>query len=141
MEHRLECVGERGGIRYYNDSIATNPESTLAALDALKGPFVLIAGGFDKRLPFDRLGAEIARRVRAAILIGQTAPQIAEAIRAGKGATEIVMAADLKSAVGAAKRIAREGDVVLLSPACASFDMFRNFAERGRLFKEYLQWD
>lgn len=136
VEHRLEFVGEYDGVRYYNDSIATNPESTIAALDALGGPFILIAGGYDKNLPFDALGREIARRVKRTILIGQTAGKIADAIEREKGGGEVTRAGSLKEAVAAAKGAAVRGDIVLLSPACASYDMFRNFAERGNLFKE-----
>lgn len=137
VEHRLEFVGEFGRVKYYNDSIATNPESTLAALDTLPGPFVLLAGGYDKKLPFDALGRAIASRVRVAVLMGPTAPAIAKAI--GEGATEILRASDFDEAVRKAQSAARPGDTVLLSPACASFDMFRNFAERGRRFKELVK--
>ncbi len=136
VEHRLEFVGESGGVKYYNDSIATNPESTLAALDTLEGPIVLIAGGFDKKLPFDALGRRIAERVRTAVLTGDTAGAIAEAI--GPGRTEVLRAEAFDAAVALARGAARPGDTVLLSPACASFGQFRNFAERGRRFKELL---
>ncbi|MBI4563574.1 MAG: UDP-N-acetylmuramoyl-L-alanine--D-glutamate ligase [Planctomycetes bacterium] len=137
VEHRLEFVVERGGVKYYNDSIATNPDSTLAALDTLPGPFVLIAGGYDKKLPFEALGRRIAEKVRAAVLLGQTADAIAAAI--GPGATQILRGRSFDEAVALAVQAARKGDTVLLSPACASFDMFRNFAERGRRFKELVQ--
>jgi UDP-N-acetylmuramoylalanine--D-glutamate ligase len=138
VEHRLEFVLEAGGARYYNDSIATNPESTLAALDALPGPFVLIAGGYDKKLPFDALGRAVAAKVRDLILLGQTADAIEAAVRAAGGGPRIRRVATLAEAVEAAVGLARAGDHVLLSPACASFDQFRNFAERGRLFKREL---
>jgi UDP-N-acetylmuramoylalanine--D-glutamate ligase len=135
VEHRLEFAGESGGVRYYNDSIATNPESTLAALDTLPGPFVLIAGGYDKKLPFDALGRKVAERVRVAVLLGQTAEAIAVSIPPGS-ATEVRRAGSFEEAVAMARQAARPGDTVLLSPACASYDMFRHFAERGRRFKE-----
>jgi UDP-N-acetylmuramoylalanine--D-glutamate ligase len=138
VEHRLEFVLEAGGARYYNDSIATNPESTLAALDALPGPFVLIAGGYDKKLPFDALGRAVAAKVRDLVLLGQTAGAIEAAVRGAGGGPRILHAATLAEAVAAVVGLARRGDYVLLSPACASFDQFRNFAERGRLFKREL---
>jgi UDP-N-acetylmuramoylalanine--D-glutamate ligase len=134
VEHRLEFVGEVGGVKYYNDSIATNPESTLAALDTLPGPFVLIAGGYDKKLPFDALGRKVAERVRVAVLLGETAEAIARSI--GPGPVEVRRAPSFDEAVEMARASARPGDTVLLSPACASYDMFRNFAERGKRFKE-----
>jgi UDP-N-acetylmuramoylalanine--D-glutamate ligase len=139
VEHRLEFVAEKGGVKYYNDSIATNPESTLAALDALPGPFVLIAGGYDKKLPFDTLAKAVAAKVKHCILIGQTADAIERLVRAERGITELHRAASLDEAVLMSQKLAQAGATVLLSPACASFDMFRNFAERGRMFKERVQ--
>jgi UDP-N-acetylmuramoylalanine--D-glutamate ligase len=138
VEHRLEFVCEAGGARYYNDSIATNPESTLAALGALPGPFVLIAGGYDKKLPFDALGRAVAAKVRDLVLLGQTAGAIEAAVKEAGGGPGILRVATLADAVEAVVGLARPGDHVLLSPACASFDQFRNFAERGRLFKREL---
>ena len=137
VEHRLEFAGESGGVKFYNDSIATNPESTLAALDTLPGPFVLIAGGYDKKLPFDALGLKVAERVRVAVLLGQTADAIAKSIPPS-APTEILRAGSFDEAVSLARSAARSGDTVLLSPACASYDMFRHFAERGRRFKELI---
>jgi UDP-N-acetylmuramoylalanine--D-glutamate ligase len=138
VEHRLEFAGESGGVKYYNDSIATNPESTLAALDTLPGPFVLIAGGYDKKLPFDALGRKVGERVRVAVLLGETADAIARSIPPGS-ATEILRAGTFEDAVAQARDAARPGETVLLSPACASYDMFRHFAERGRKFKELIR--
>ncbi len=134
VEHRLEFVGEKRGVKYYNDSIATNPESTIAALDVLPGPIVLLAGGYDKKLPFDALADRVAGRVRRLVVLGETGPKIAALVR-GRG-PEVVEAKSFDEAVRVAVEGAREGDTVLLSPACASFDLFRNFAERGRRFKE-----
>lgn len=134
VEHRLEFVCEKRGVKYYNDSIATNPESVLAALDALPGPIVLIAGGYDKKLPFDALAEKMAGRVRLLVTLGETGPRIAELARGRAG--EIASAKTFDEAVRTAASAAREGETVLLSPACASYDMFRNFAERGRRFKE-----
>jgi UDP-N-acetylmuramoylalanine--D-glutamate ligase len=139
VEHRLERVRELDGVTFYNDSIATSPAATLAALAALPHPILLIAGGYDKGLPFDALAERIATSVQGAFLIGNTAPEIARAIEAaripGRMAPTIALCRDLREAVQAAWCAARPGDAVLLSPACASYDQFRNFVERGRLFK------
>jgi UDP-N-acetylmuramoylalanine--D-glutamate ligase len=133
VEHRLEFVAEKGGVKYYNDSKATDAEATIAALDTLPGPFVLILGGFDKKTPWETFARAVAEKpVRAAVLLGQTAPAIEAALRASARCPEIVRAADLSEAV---RVPARAGETVLLSPACASWDMFRNFTERGSRFK------
>ena len=133
VEHRLEFIAEKGGVKYYNDSKATDAEATIAALDTLPGPFVLILGGFDKKTPWEALARAVAEKpVRAAVLLGQTAPAIEAALRAASRVPEIVRVATLDDAV----RIpARPGETVLLSPACASWDMYRNFTERGLRFK------
>lgn len=133
VEHRLEFVAEKRGVRYYNDSKATDPEATIAALETLPGPFVLILGGYDKKTPFDALARAVAARpVRACVLIGQTAAALEAALREQPRVPEIVRAGSLEEAV---RFPALPGETVLLSPACASWDMFRNFAERGRAFK------
>jgi len=133
VEHRLEFVAEKNGVKYYNDSKATDAEATIAALDTLPGPFVLILGGFDKKTPWEAFAKAVAEKpVRAAVLLGQTAPDIEAALRASARAPEIVRVASLEEAV---RVPARRGETVLLSPACASWDMFRNFTERGQLFK------
>jgi UDP-N-acetylmuramoylalanine--D-glutamate ligase len=133
VEHRLEFVTEKGGVKYYNDSKATDAEATIAAIETLPGPFVLILGGFDKKTPFDSLARAVsARPVRACVLLGQTAPAIEAALRAQPRVPEIARVASLEEAV---RVPARPGETVLLSPACASWDMFRNFTERGRAFK------
>ena len=140
VEHRLERVREVHGVSFYNDSIATTPTGTLAALEAIQQPIWLIAGGYDKSLPFDTLGEAIVQRVKGVFLIGATAPQIAQAIATacppGKDLPAISFCRDLRDAVQAAGGAASPGEVVLLSPACASYDQFRNFVERGRLFKQ-----
>jgi UDP-N-acetylmuramoylalanine--D-glutamate ligase len=149
VEHRLEPVRTLAGVRYYNDSIATAPERTIAALRTLPGPIVLILGGSDKRIGFDGLAEEALTcgRVKAVVLMGQTAERIETAIRRaaerlgaeGKPASQpalVRVGGSFASAVEAACEAAAPGDVVLLSPACASFDMFPNFEERGRAFKE-----
>jgi UDP-N-acetylmuramoylalanine--D-glutamate ligase len=140
VEHRLERVRELQGVSFYNDSIATTPTGTLAALEAIQQPIWLIAGGYDKGIPFHTLGEAIVQRVKGVFLIGATAPQIAQAIAMacppGKDLPAISFCRDLRDAVHAAGGAARPGEVVLLSPACASYDQFRNFVERGRLFKQ-----
>jgi UDP-N-acetylmuramoylalanine--D-glutamate ligase len=140
VEHRLERVRDLDGVRFYNDSIATSPTGTLAALAAIQQPIWLIAGGYDKGLPFQALGEAIVQRVQGVFLIGTTAQQIAQAIatarRPGGDLPSITFCSDLRDAVRAASGAASPGEVVLLSPACASYDQFRNFVERGRLFKQ-----
>ncbi|MFH1024173.1 MAG: UDP-N-acetylmuramoyl-L-alanine--D-glutamate ligase [Planctomycetota bacterium] len=141
VEHRLELSGERNGVRFYNDSIATTPESTMMALRSFESPMIVILGGSDKGLPFDALAAEIVRRpVKFAALYGRMGPAIRDAIeRAGRRTGPSLVTADrFDDAVAAARMAAAPGDVVLLSPACASFDQFRNFAERGKRFKELI---
>jgi UDP-N-acetylmuramoylalanine--D-glutamate ligase len=130
LPHRLEFVAEIDGVRWYNDSIATTPDSAIAALEAFAEPIVIIAGGYDKKLPFDELGKKSAEKAKAAIRSGQTAQEIAEVIRN----TRIEQAKSLAEAVHAANRLAESGDIVLLSPACASYDMFDNFQQRGNVF-------
>lgn len=139
LPDRLELVTEAKGVRWYNDSKATTPEGTMVALSAFEGPKILIAGGYDKHTPFDKLGRQIATSAKAAILIGQTAQQIAHAIRATapvSGGAAVQFAGSLAEAVELADRLAAPGDVVLLSPACASYDMFENYQQRGRMFAD-----
>jgi len=140
LAHRLELVAENKGVRWYNDSIATTPASAIAALQAFDEPKIIIAGGYDKKLSFDELGSAIATKAKAAILMGATAKKIADAIEK-KLATEdtekrikIEIVNSLADAVDLAKQLAVDGDVVLLSPACASYDMFDNFQQRGEEF-------
>jgi UDP-N-acetylmuramoylalanine--D-glutamate ligase len=137
VEHRLEFVAEVRGACYYNDSIATNPDSTIAALDALPGPFVVILGGYDKQLPFEGLARKIEERdVRCVVLLGQAAGKIRDALATLRRPPSMEVVGTLRDAVNVCASRARPRDQVLLSPACASFDQFRNFVERGRLFKE-----
>ena len=120
-------------MKYYNDSKATDAEATIAALDTLPGPFVLILGGFDKKTPWETLARAVSEKpVRCAVLMGQTAPAIEAALRAAPRVPEIVRVPSLDDAV---RVPARPGETVLLSPACASWDMYRNFTERGARFK------
>jgi len=135
LSHRLELVEEFGGVRWYNDSKATTPLSAMVALEAFDAPVVIIAGGYDKHIAFDEFGSAIAWRTKAAVLIGQTAPAIEAAIKAVAGRAVVHRAGSLGEAVKAAGGLAEPGDVVLLSPACASYDMFENFEKRGEEFR------
>lgn len=135
VPHRLERIREVEGVTFVNDSIATSPARTIAALQAIAGPIVLIAGGYDKQLEYDSLGKAIANSgVRAIITLGQTADKISRAVRA-YGQTALFAADNLEQAVVTAAQVAQQGDTVLLSPASASYDMFNNFEERGDLFR------
>ena len=141
VEHRLELVAEIDGVSYYNDSIATTPESAIAALTAVDGDKWLICGGYDKKIDLDGLGETLAREATGVALIGQTADAIAARIRATVGSAEgpaLRLCADLGDAV---RWIASQHPrgAVLLSPGCASFDQFPNFAERGRAFRRFVR--
>lgn len=134
VPHRLELVGVVGGVRYINDSKGTNPDASIKALEAFTEPIVLIAGGRNKGNDFRPFAARFRDKVRALVVLGEAADEIARAA-AEAGLREIRSAPDLPSAVRAAANLARPGDIVLLSPACASWDMFRNYEERGDLFR------
>jgi UDP-N-acetylmuramoylalanine--D-glutamate ligase len=135
LPHRLELVTEINGVKWYNDSKATTPQSAITAIEAFDQPLIIIAGGYDKNIPFDEFGQKIAKKAKAAILLGQTAQKIADAITARpKTNTKIEIVNSLSKAVELAKQLAVNGDVVLLSPACASYDMFDNFEQRGKEF-------
>ncbi len=186
LPHRLELVAQVNGVRWYNDSKATTPQGAIAALEAFDQPIIIIAGGYDKNLPFDEFGQKIAEKVKAAILLGQTAKKIADSIKR-KLATEVTedtekkevksnhgfhrlhgkekfkkgipafagmtgktqmntgrkvrieMSNSLSKAVNLAGQLSKPGDVVLLSPACASYDMFDNYEQRGREFNRLVQ--
>ena len=133
LADRLELVAEVNGIKWYNDSISTTPDSSIAALEAFDEPAIIIAGGYDKKLPFDDLGRKIAERAKAAILIGETADKIAQCINDDSSVT-VRTAGSMAEAVRLASEIAAPGDVVLMSPACASYDMFDNYRHRGKVF-------
>ena len=133
LPHRCELVAERGGVRWVNDSKATNPSATVPALTLATTPLLWIAGGKDKGLDYAALAQAPLERVRRVLLIGAAAPRIAEAL-AGRAQVESV--GTLEAAVARAAALARPGDTVLLSPACASFDQFRNFEHRGERFRE-----
>ncbi len=140
VEHRIELVRTLRGVRYYNDSIASSPTRTIAGLRSFKQKVILIAGGYDKKIPFDILGKEVQDRVKTLVLTGHTAEKIEQAVVTAEGyqagRPEILREDDFKAAVLAAHQAAEEGDVVILSPACASFDHFKNFAQRGQTFKQ-----
>jgi UDP-N-acetylmuramoylalanine--D-glutamate ligase len=136
LEHRLEFVRELNGVSYFNDSKGTNVGAVMKSLESFSAPIILIAGGRDKAGDFTVLRHLIKERVKAVVLIGEAA----EKMRTAFGdVTETIMAADFRNAVEAAQRVAEKGDVVLLSPACASFDMFLNFEDRGRKFKKLVK--
>jgi len=137
VEHRIESVRVLDGVEYFNDSKGTNVDSTLNAVETMTRPTVLILGGYDKKVSFDALSREIQEKreiIRETVLIGETAPQIEESLRRA-GYDQILHAGGLREAVQACREIAEDGWNVLLSPACASFDMFRDYEERGRVFK------
>lgn len=140
--HRLEFVCEFRGVKYYNDSKATTPDAAMTSLRAFEGGVVIIVGGSDKGSPFAELGRLIAARAKAAICIGQTAGKIFDSIHGARGERtipDIRRAKDFSEAVESARRLASPGDVVLLSPACASYDWFKNYEERGECFKEIVR--
>ena len=140
VEHRLEQVRVLRGVTYINDSIGTSPTRTSAGLHALKTKPIVIAGGYDKHLPFDGLGDELCLLSKRVFLTGATAQRIKEAILASQyyaqSQLEVTVIDDFKETVLAAAASAGEGDIVLLSPACAAFDKFKNFMERGKTFKK-----
>ena len=140
VEHRIELVRELDGVKYYNDSIGTSPTRTMACLDSFDQKLILIAGGYDKGVPFTQLGVEMVQKVKTLILCGATAKAIREAVEQAPGyrdsGMELLEVQDLASAVAAAQAAASQGDIVVLSPACAAFDQFKNFMERGKVFKE-----
>jgi len=133
VEHRLEFVAEIGGVRYYNDSKATNVDATLKALDAFPGRILIILGGKDKGSDYTVLQAPLREKAILALLIGAAADKIEKQIA---GSVAIEQAGTLERAVETAAHAARAGDVVLLAPACASFDQFQNYEHRGRVFKD-----
>lgn len=142
LEHRLEFVREVHGVQYYNDSKATTPESAMAAVTAFQTPVILLAGGYDKGSDFEEFAEVCARHTRAVILIGKTAEKIKELILQKKTQQEtpsLFTPDTFQKAFQQANTMAKTGDTVLLSPACASYDMFLNYEERGRQFKDMVQ--
>lgn len=137
VEHRIEFVAEKRGVRYYNDSKGTNPDAAIKAVRSMDRPIVLIGGGYDKNASYDEWVGTFPGRVKRLVLIGATAKKIAETCEE-HGFTELVFADDLQEAVTLCAKSAQSGDAVLLSPACASWDMFPNYEVRGRDFKEFV---
>ncbi|MGN0986269.1 MAG: UDP-N-acetylmuramoyl-L-alanine--D-glutamate ligase, partial [Otoolea sp.] len=138
VEHRIEFVTERFGVKYYNDSKGTNPDAAIQGIKAMPGPTLLIAGGYDKHSEFDEWIESFDGKVRYLVLIGQTRDKIAECAKR-HGFTDIMYAEDLLEAVQVCASYANPGDNVLLSPACASWGQFKNYEERGEKFKEYVR--
>ena len=141
VEHRIEYVREVNGAHYYNSSIDSSPTRTIAALNAFgEKKLIVLLGGYDKKIPYEPLGAPLCQHAKTVILTGSTASAIQTALvncdLYQEGAPEIFLAKDYAESVAIAHRIAQKGDVILLSPASASFDAFRNFEERGRIFKD-----
>jgi UDP-N-acetylmuramoylalanine--D-glutamate ligase len=136
LEHRLELVRERNGVRWVNDSKGTNAGAVIRSLDSFSGNVILLAGGVEKGGDYGVLRAPVGRVVKHALLFGAARDLLARTLA---GTTEVELVDDLGHAVTRAAAIARSGDVVLLSPACASFDMFRDYADRGRQFKALVQ--
>ncbi len=139
VDHRIELVREVNGVKYYNDSIASSPTRTIACLKAFNNKIHLIAGGYDKHIPFEPMVPDVLEKVEKLYLCGHTADKIEKAVRDDKnykGCPEIIRVENIAEAVEKASQNTKSGDVVALSPACASFDAFPNFVARGNHFKE-----
>ena len=140
VEHRIELVRVRDGVRFYNDSIASSPSRTIAGLRSFSQKVILIAGGYDKHIPYDVLGPEICAHVKLLVLGGATGPQIRAAVENCPGEKpQILDCENFEAAVRAAAAAAQPGDVVLMSPASAAFDQFKNFMVRGEFFKKLVK--
>ena len=143
VEHRIELVRELDGVKWYNDSIASSPTRTIAGLNSFRQKIILIAGGYDKKIPFEPLAPKILEKVKMLILMGVTAPKIEAAVTSCAGYAQsglrILHVSSMQEAVEQAKQAAGEGDIVSLSPACASFDLYPDFEARGRHFKELVK--
>ena len=143
VEHRIEFVREKGGVKWYNDSIATSPTRVIAGLNSFNQKLIVIAGGYDKKIPFEPLAEPVNKNVKTLILMGVTADKIEAAVTASplypESGLKILRAESMEDAVAIADKIADEGDIVTLSPACASFDAYPNFEARGRHFKELVK--
>ncbi len=135
VEHRIELVRIYNGIHFYNSSIDSSPSRTAAALNSFENKVIVIAGGYDKNIPLEPLADLFERKTKAAILMGNTGPKIKEVLAKASYSGTIKEASDMNDAVAKAFEIAKSGDIVILSPAAASFDLFKNFAERGNTYK------
>lgn len=138
VEHRVEFVCEKKGVVYYNDSKGTNPDASIQAIRAMSRPTILIGGGYDKKSEFDVYVEEFHGKVKLLVLIGETRDKIAKTAK-NHGFEQILFADSLEEAVKLSEKNAVSGDAVLLSPACASWDMFESYEQRGTLFKEYVK--
>ena len=140
VEHRIEFVREIDGVKWYNDSASSSPTRTISGLNAFKENIILIAGGYDKNLEYEPLAKPVVDKVSTLILIGQTAEKIYDVVKneseKENKKININMCDTLEQTIEIAKKSAKKGDVVLFSPASASFDMFKNFADRGNKFKD-----
>ncbi len=136
VEHRLEFVRDMGGVAFYNDSKATNVDATLKAVNAFEGGLWIILGGKDKNSDYTVLREPLAKKARAALLIGAAANKIEDQLR---GSVETIACGTMERAIHEARWRASKGDTILLAPACASFDQFENFEHRGREFKRMVQ--
>ena len=142
VEHRIELVRIKDGVKFYNDSIASSPSRTIAGLRSFREKVILIAGGYDKHIPYDVLGPEICEHVKKLFLGGATGPQIRAAVEtceAYTGQVEITDCENFEAAVRAAAAAAESGDIVLMSPASAAFDQFKNFMVRGEFYKKLIK--
>lgn len=142
VPHRIEFVRELDGVKYYNDSIASSPARTTAGLRSFGDKkVILIAGGYDKKIPFDEFGSVVNEHVKKLVLVGKTSDKIERAVRGADNYNDlpIFRCTEFKEAVEQARSVAESGDVVILSPACASFDLFKNFEVRGDTFKEIVK--
>lgn len=138
VEHRIEFVCEKNGVKYYNDSKGTNTDAAIKAIDAMPSKTVLIAGGYDKKSEYDEWVSRFPEKVRKLVLIGQTKENIAAACDI-IGFTDYVFAETLEDAVAICAKEAKDGDCCLLSPACASWGMFKNYQQRGTMFKQLVK--
>ncbi len=143
VEHRIEFVRELGGVRWYNDSIATSPTRAIAGLNSFEQKQIIIAGGYDKHIPFDPFAQKAIEKIKILVLTGDTSDAIEQCVKKQEGYSpetiEIIRAESMEEAVQVAYQKAKEGDIVSLSPACASFDRYPNFAVRGRHYKQLVK--
>ena len=137
VPHRIEYVCTKNGVRFYNDSKGTNPDAAIKAVEAMTAPTLLIGGGYDKGSSYDEWIASFKGKIKKLVLIGETKEKIASCCRAN-GFMSFELADSLEEAVDICVEEARPGDNILLSPACASWDMFKNYEVRGDIFKEYV---
>ena len=142
VEHRIEFVREKDGVKYYNDAIATSPARAIAGLHSFQQKLIVIAGGYDKKVPFDEYGDEACQHVKLLILTGATAPKLRQAVEHSKyfpgSGIAVAQCGTLEEAVRLASKRAKPGDIVTLSPVCASFDAFPNFMAKGRAYKDFV---